>query len=118
MRPRVNVADAPAAPCTERYRWDQTENEVEMEVFLPREAVAIREIQVTTEARRICVRAGRSVILEGELSAAILPGDTVWFVDSMDGASSLNITLSKKFSTSATGSLRHWPSVIKGDPGR
>jgi len=99
---------------TDKYDWQQTENELDLFVHLTNELAEAKskDIKIHFHPKTMVVQIIGAIHLEGELYAEIIPSECNWQIDSDSSPRKLWITLVKRTKTSRN---LHWSCVLRGD---
>ena len=104
MKPDVNNGGQ-----TDTYQWEQTKQEVTINVPIP-ENTTTRQLTVDIQKAHLKVGLkGQPLIIDGELCSEVKRGDSIWCLESDDaGKRVLQISLTKRAEC-------WWACAIKGD---
>ncbi len=97
---------------TEKYEWNQSEDEIEMRLPLGNygEGITANEVDVVITSRRLKVVVRRKVVLDDEFYDTVRGDDCCWFLDK--ASQEITINLEKSV---VTPKANFWTCVLKGD---
>jgi len=94
---------------TDKYQWEQTLNEVTVNIEIPAGTTSKMLVVDMTQKRLKVGLKGQPLMIDGEWSKPIKVDDSLWCIENAKGKRILELSLTKK------EGQNWWNSVIKGD---
>jgi len=95
---------------TDRYMFTQSLQDISLSVFIP-EGTKAKDLIVEYGSKKLKVQVkGQDPIINGELPEKILTEETLWTIETVDGARVCSITLDK------SDKMKWWDCIVIGEP--
>lgn len=100
----------------DRYCWSQTQETVEVNLFVP-DGTKAKGVSINVSEVRLSISVGGSCLLEGEWEFKIAPEeDPDWEVRDLNGRRAVRLTVRKAVMPGGLSIVVWWKRVLKGEP--